>query len=109
MKNQFIFMNFWHYIEIENVEQFDLINIIAIVSILIVLVILEKFRKIKINNFKIVMIMKNWLKYNDNFFLKNEINAKNAWKFLKNLFNSFKSKLLNNLLIIFKNIIFVNN
>jgi hypothetical protein len=33
--------------------------------------------------------------------LKDEINAKNAWKFLKNSFNSFESKMLNDLLIKF--------
>jgi hypothetical protein len=106
IKNQLIFMNFWHYVEIENVE---LIDLIAIVSISIIFVILEKFRKIKINNLKIVTILKNRLNYNDKNLLKNEINAKNAWKILKNSFNSFKSKKLNDLLIKFWNIIFVNN
>jgi hypothetical protein len=108
-KNQLIFINFWHYVEIENVAQLELIDSIAIVSISIVFVILEKFHKIKINNFKIVTIMKNRLKCNDKNLLKNEINAKNAWKILKNSFNSFESKMLNNLLIKFWNIIFVNN
>jgi hypothetical protein len=74
-------MNLWHYVEIENVESID--SVLASI-------ILEKFRKIKINNFKIVTIMKNRLKCNDKKILKNEINAKNAWKILKNLFNSFE-------------------
>ncbi len=104
-------MNFWHYVEIENVEQLKSINSIlnAIVSILIVSIILKKFRKIKINNFEIVTIMKNRLKCNDKNFLKNEINAKNMWKILKNSFNSFELKMLNDLLIKFWIIIFVNN
>jgi hypothetical protein len=41
MKNQLIFMNLWHYVEIENVESIDFV-----VSILIVLITFEKFRKI---------------------------------------------------------------
>ncbi len=102
-------MNFWHYVEIENVEQFELIDSIAVISISIVFVIFEKFRKIKINNFKVVTIMKNRLKCNDKNLLKNEINTRNAWKILKNLFSSFESKMLNDLLIKLWNIIFVNN
>ncbi len=53
--------------------------------------------------------MKNKLKCNDKNFLKNEINAKNAWKILKNSFSSFESKMLNDLLIKFWIITFVNN
>ncbi len=94
-------MNLWHYVEIENVESIDLI-----VSILIIF---EKLRKIKINNLKIVTIMKNRLKCNDKNLLKNEINAKNAWKILKNSFSLFESKMLNDLLIKLWIIIFVNN
>ncbi len=94
MKNQLFFVNFWHYVKIENVELIDFV-----VSILIISIIFEKFRKIKINNFKIVTIMKNRLKCNDKNFLKNEINAKNAWKILKNSFSLIKSKMLNDLLI----------
>ncbi len=101
MKDQLIFMNLWHYVEIENVESVDLIVSISIIF--------EKFRKIKINNFKIVMIMRNQLKCNDKNLLKNEINAKNAWKILKNSFNSFESKVLNDLLIKLWIIILVNN
>jgi hypothetical protein len=101
MKNQLIFMNLWHYVEIENVEQLELIDSVAIVSILIVFIIFKKFRKIKINNLKIVMIMKNRLKCNDKNLLKNEINARNAWKILNNSFNSFESKMLDDLLIKF--------
>ncbi len=44
-------------------------------------------------------IMRNRLKCNDKNFLKDEINAKNAWKILKNSFSSFESKMLNDLLI----------
>ncbi len=36
MKDQLIFMNLWHYVEIENVEQFELIDSITIVSISII-------------------------------------------------------------------------
>ncbi len=108
MKDQLIFMNLWHYVEIENVESVESISD-AVVSISITSIILEKFRKIKINNFKIVTIMKNRLKCNDKNLLKDEINAKNAWKFLKNSFNSFESKMLNDLLIKFWIITFVNN
>ncbi len=107
MRNQLIFMNFLHYVEVENVEQFESID--SIVSILIVFVILQKLRKIKINNFKVVMIMKNRLNCNNKNLLKNEINAKNTWKILKNSFNSFESKMLYDLLIKFWNIILVNN
>ncbi len=54
-------------------------------------------------------ITRNWLKCNDKNLLKNEINAKNAWKILKNSFNSFELKMLNDLLIKLWIIIFVNN
>ncbi len=101
MKNQLIFINLWHYVEIENVESID--------SVVSISIIFEKFCKIKINNFKIVTIMKNRFKCNDKNFLKNEINAKNAWKILKNSFSSFESKMLNDLLIQFWIIILVNN
>ncbi len=106
MKNQLIFINFWHYVEIENVEQFETVNsiLIAVVLISVVLIIFEKFHKIKI-----VTIMKNRLKCNDKNLLKDEINAKNAWKILKNSFSSFESKMLNDLLIKLWIIIFVNN
>jgi hypothetical protein len=90
-------MNLLHYVEIENVEQISII------------VILEKLRKIKIDNFKIVTTMRNRLKCNDKNLFKNEINAKNAWKILRNSFNSFNSKMLNDLLIKFWIIIFINN
>ncbi len=53
--------------------------------------------------------MKNRLKCNDKNFLKNEINANNAWKIVKNSFSSFESKMLNDLLIKLWIIIFVNN
>jgi hypothetical protein len=56
-----------------------------------------------------VTIMKNRLRWNDKDLLKNEINAKNAWKILKNSFNSFESKMLNDLLIKLWIITFVNN
>ncbi len=94
-------MNFWHYVEIENVE---LINLIASISVT-----LEKLRKIKINNLKIVTIMRNRLRCNDKNLLKNEINAKNAWKILKNSFSSFESEMLNDLLIKLWIITFVNS
>ncbi len=101
MKSQLIFINLWHYVEIENIESIDLIVSISIIF--------EKFRKIKINNLKIVTIMKNRLKCNNKNFLKNEINAKNAWKILKNSFNLFESKMLNDFLIKLWIITFVNN
>ncbi len=111
MKNQLIFMNFWHYVEIENIEQFESVDSISdtVVSISIVSVILEKLRKIKTNNLKAVTIMRNQLKCNDKNLLKNEINAKNAWKILKNLFSLYESEVLNDLLIKLWIIIFVNN
>ncbi len=108
MKNQLIFMNLWHYVEIENVESIDPISN-TIISISIVSITFEKLRKIKINNFKIVTIMRNRLKCNDKNSLKDEINAKNAWKILKNSFNSFELKMLNDLLIKLWIIILVNN
>jgi hypothetical protein len=42
--------------------------------------------------------MRNRLKCNDKKFLKDKINAKNAWKILKNSFSSFESEVLKNLL-----------
>jgi hypothetical protein len=105
MRNQLIFMNFWHYVKIENVES----NSIAIVSISVVSVIFEKRRKIKIDDFKIVTTMRNRLKCNDKNIMKNEINAKNAWKILRNLFSSFELKILNDLLIKFWIIILINS
>ncbi len=95
-------MNLWHYVEIENAESVD--SVVSISS-----VILEKLRKIKINNLKVVTIMRNRLSCNDKNLLKNEINAKNAWKILKDSFNSFESKMLNDLLIKFWIIILVNS
>ncbi len=108
-------MNLWHYVEIENVESIESISDAVesisnvVVSISVISIILEKFRKIKINNFKVVTIMRNRLRCNDKNFLKNEINAKNAWKILKNSFSSFESKVLNDLLIKFWIITFVNS
>ncbi len=108
-------MNLWHYVEIENVESVESISDAvesisdAAISISIVLITFENFDKIKINNFKAVTIMKNRLKCNDKNLLKDEINAKNAWKILKNSFSSFESKMLNDLLIKLWIIIFVNN
>ncbi len=111
IKNQLILMNLWHYVEIENVEHFELVDSVsdAIVSISVVSVISEKLCKIKINNLKAVTIMRNRLKCNDKNLLKDEINAKNAWKILKNSFSSFESEMLNNLLIKLWIITFVNN
>ncbi len=104
-------MNLWHYVEIENVEQLESVNsaLDAVVSISIVSIIFEKLRKIKTNNLKVVTIMRNRLKCNDKNLLKNEINAKNAWKISKNSFSSFESKMLNDLLIRLWIITFVNN
>jgi hypothetical protein len=94
-------MNLWHYVEIENVKSSAIDSILIVIS--------KKIRKIRINNLKMIATMKNRLKCNDKNLLKNEINAKNVWKILKNSFNSFKSKMLNNLLIKFWIIILVNN
>jgi hypothetical protein len=75
-------MNLWHYVEIENVEQFESVNAVlnAVVSVSIISIIFEELRKIKTNDLKTVTIMKNRLRCNDKNLLKNEINAKNAWK-----------------------------
>ncbi len=101
-------MNLWHYVEIENVESADSVSD-TVVSVSVVSIIFEKLRKIKINNLKAVTIMRNRLRCNDKNLLKNEINAKNAWKILKNSFNSFESEMLNDLLIKLWIIILVNS
>ncbi len=96
MRDQLIFMNLWHYVEIENVDSISI-------------VILKKVRKTRINNLKMIATMRNCLKCNDKNLLKNKINAKNAWKILKNSFSSFESKMLNDLLIKLWIIILINN
>ncbi len=96
MRNQLIFMNLWHYVEIENVDSISIVTS-------------KKVRKIRIKNFKSIATMRNRLKCNDKNLCKNEINAKNAWKFLKNSFSSFESEMLNDLLIKIWIIILINN
>ncbi len=122
MRNQLILMNLWHYVEIENAEPAESVSdavepvsgaaepvLGAVVPISVTSIIFEKLRKIKISNLKAVTTMRNRLRCNDKDLLKDEINAKNAWKILKNSFNSFESKMLNDLLIKLWIIILVNN
>jgi hypothetical protein len=92
-------MILWHYVEFENDS----------IAVVLISIIFEKLRKIRIKNFKIVTTMRNQLKCNDKNLLKNEINAKIAWKILKNSFSSFESKILNDLLIKLWIIILINN
>jgi hypothetical protein len=102
MRNQLIFMNFWHYVEVDEFSN----STILIVEILIeenlnvfVVSTLKKIKKFKIDNLKTITIIWNRLKCNDWDFLKNEINVIKAWQIFKKSFNSRESKILNDLLI----------
>ncbi len=103
MRNQLIFMNLWHYVEMnEFSSSATLIVEISIEKILNVLVVsstLKKVKKFRIDNLKTIAIIRNRLKCNDRDFLKNEINVIKTWQILKKSFSSCESKILNDLLI----------
>jgi hypothetical protein len=103
MRNQLIFMNFWHYVEIDEfLNSIILIVEISIeknFSVFVVSSTSEKVRKFKIDNLKTVAIIRNRLKCNDRDLLKNEINVIKAWQIFKKSFSSCESKILNDLLI----------
>jgi hypothetical protein len=83
MRDQLIFMNLWHYVEIEE-------NL----SVFIVSSTSKKVRKFRVDNLKTVAIIRNRLKCNNRDLLKNEINVIKTWQILKKLFNSCESKIL---------------
>ncbi len=103
MRNQLIFMNLWHYVEVDEFLNSTIliveISIEEIFSVLVSSSTSEKVRKFRIDNLKTVAIIRNRLKCNDRDFLKNEINVIKAWQILKKSFNSFESKILNDLFI----------
>jgi hypothetical protein len=102
MRNQLIFMNFWHYVEVDELSSSTILIVdISIKENLSVFVVStsKKIRKFKIDNFKTIAIIRNRLECNDRDFLKNEINVIKTWKILKKSFNLYESKILNNLFI----------
>jgi hypothetical protein len=83
MRNQLIFMNLWHYVEIEEFSS-SIILIVEIsieknLSVLVVSSTSEIVKKFRIDNFKTITIIRNRLKCNDQDFLKNEINVIKTW------------------------------
>jgi hypothetical protein len=103
MRDQLIFMNFWHYVEIDELSNSAIliveISIEEILNVLVVSSTSKKIKKFRIDNFKTIAIIRNRLKCNDRNFLKNEINVIKAWQILKKLFSSCESKILNDLFI----------
>jgi hypothetical protein len=102
MRNQLIFMNFWHYVEIDEFSSSTILIVeISIEENLSAFVVStsKKVRKFKIDNLKTVAIIRNRLKCNDRDLLKNEINVIKTWQILKKSFSSCESKVLNDLLI----------
>jgi hypothetical protein len=59
----------------------------------------EKVKKFKIDNLKIMTIIRNRLKCKNRNLLKNEINVIKAWQIFKKSFSSCESKILNDLFI----------
>jgi hypothetical protein len=103
MRNQLIFMNLWHYVEIDEFSSSTIliveISIEKIFNVLVVSSTSKKIKKFKIDNLKTITIIRNRLKCNDRDLLKNEINVIKTWQIFKKSFNSCESKILNNLLI----------
>jgi hypothetical protein len=103
MRDQMIFMNFWHYVEIDDFSSSAIliveISIEKNFSVFVVSSTSEKVKKFRIDNFKTIIIIRNRLKCNDQNFLKDEINVIKTWQILKKSFNSCESKILNNLFI----------
>jgi hypothetical protein len=103
MRNQLIFMNFWHYVEIDELLNSTIliieISIEEIFNVFVVSSTLKKIKKFKIDNFKTITIIRNRLKCIDWNLLKNEINVIKTWQIFKKSFNSCESEILNNLFI----------
>jgi hypothetical protein len=103
MRNQLIFMNLWHYVEIDEFSNSTILIVEISVeknfSVFVVSSTSEKVRKFRIDNLKTVTIIRNRLKCNDRNLLKNEINVIKTWQILKKSFSSCESKVLNDLLI----------
>jgi hypothetical protein len=102
MRNQLIFMNFWHYVEVDEFSNSTILIVeISIEENLCAFVVStsKKVRKFRIDNLKTVAIIRNRLKCNDQNLLKNEINVIKAWQILKKSFSSCESKILHDLLI----------
>ncbi len=102
MRNQLILMNFWHYVEVDELSSSTILIVeISIEENLSVFVVStsEKVRKFRIDNLKTVTIIRNRLKCNDRDLLKNEINVTRTWQILKKSFSSCESKILNDLFI----------
>jgi hypothetical protein len=103
MQNQLIFVNLWHYVEIDELSNSIIliveISIEKIFNVLVVSSTSKKIKKFKKNNFKTITIIRNRLKCNDRNLLKNEINIIKTWQIFKKSFNSCESKILNNLFI----------
>ncbi len=103
MRNQLIFMNFRHYVEIDEfLSSAILIVEISIEENLNAFVVSstsKKVKKFRIDKLKAVAIIRNRLKCNDRDLLKNEINVIKAWQIFKKSFSSCESKILNDMLI----------
>ncbi len=103
MKNQLIFINFWHYVQIDEFSSSAIliveISIEKNFKIFVVSSTSKKVRKIRIDNFKIIAIIQNRLKCNNQDLLKNEINVIKTCQILKKSFSSCESKILNDLFI----------
>jgi hypothetical protein len=103
MRDQLIFMNFWHYVEVDEFSSSTIlivrISIEKILNVLVVSSTSKKVKKFKIDNLKTITIIRNRLKCNDRDFLKNEINVIKTWQILKKSFNSCESKILYDLFI----------
>ncbi len=103
MQNQMIFMNFWHYVEIDEFSNSAIliveISIEENLNVFVVSSSSEKVKKFRIDNFKTVTIIRNRLKCNDRDLLKNEINVIKSWQIFKKSFSSCESKILDDLFI----------
>jgi hypothetical protein len=103
MRNQLIFMNFWHYVEIDEFSNSTILIIEISIeknhNVFVVSSTSEKVKKFKIDNLKTISIIRNRLKCNDRNLLNNKINVIKTWQSLKKSFSSCKSKILNDLFI----------
>jgi hypothetical protein len=103
MRNQLIFMNLWHYVEIDKLSSSAILivetSIEEIFNVFVVASTLKKVRKFRIDNLKTIAIIRNRLKCNNRNLLKNEINVIKTCQILKKSFSSCESKILNDLFI----------
>jgi hypothetical protein len=101
MRDQLIFMNLWHYVEIDEFSSSTIliveISIKENLNVFVVSSTSEKIKKFRIDNLKTITIIRNRLKCNDRNFLKNKINVIKTWQILKKSFSSCESKVLNDL------------